>query len=281
VQFGQTGVSEFFFGKAFGNNHENLSARIWIEHYIVHAEYDLPVEVQVSGLSASTGPADNVTVYLGNGRELSASTRLSPVSKETTSNSQSYVGYLPSKLLQSHLSLTTKRQEEVQLIARIAFSGDRSAQVGSIFKLVLTDALLTDLSPSRVDGEHMVIPATFDVSVPGYYRMQANLFDKQSGAPISHINTAFMLSEQDNTADFKVHAVTLRAMGFDGPYVLKDFNLSRGPARPGDLSGYGLSLNDYFDVNGHDLSLYEDTEYVDPATQQRLEFLHRMAGAQP
>jgi len=146
--------------------------------------------------------------------------------------------------------------------------------------LRLKHATLTHLNSSYVEGAHLVIPAHFDVSVPGYYRVQANLFDEKSQQPISHINTAFLLTKRQNSGMLKVHASTLRSKGFSGPYSLTHFDITRGPSKPGDKTGYGSSEEKSFKIEGFDLNSYSHEAYDDPKNRQRLEFLQKMAGVQ-
>jgi hypothetical protein len=61
---------------------------------------------------------------------------------------------------------------------------------------------------------------------------------------------------------------------------LKDFDITRGPAHPGDKTGYGSSSSEEFSVQGFDLNSYSHEPYHDPKNQQRLEFLQKMAGIQ-
>jgi len=162
--------------------------------------------------------------------------------------------------------------------AEIDFNGNSPAKISAVFKLAGTDATLTNLDEAYIDGAHLIIPAQFDVAVPGYYRIQANLYDSASQQPISHLNSAFLLTKRENSGLLKVHAVTLRSQGSPGPYQLRDINVTRGPEKPGDKTGYGFSKQSSYEVNGFDLSHYSDEEFVDPKNQQRLEFLQKMAG---
>lgn len=251
---------------------EKLSASIVLPHYIVHKDDDLPLEVHVSGLNSTTVSVDAVEAYLAHRGSAQHTVKLSYQSEQD--GALVFGGVIPATALETQESI------ETHAFADITFSDSQKAKVSAVFKLVGTDATLTGLEASYVDGEHLVIPAKFDVNVDGYYRVQANLFDKQSNNPISHINASFVLNGNDNQGLLKVHAVTLRAQGYAGPYILRDINVTRGPAKPGDRTGYGVASAEQYDVAGYDLSIYDDTEYVDPKSQRRLDFLKRLAGAQ-
>jgi hypothetical protein len=251
---------------------EALSASIVLDHYIVHRDQELPVEVHISGAQQGQWQVRSVTTHIGNDGDDDEPVQLSL--KGEQSGKMVYEGKLPTSLFEDIAS------GEVPLVADIEFSPNEDARVSAIFKLVGTDATLTDIGQSYVEGAHLVIPATFDVEVSGFYRVQANLFDKATGSPISHINTTFMLNKTDNEGVLKVHAVTLRNQGSIGPYVLRDWNITRGPASPGDKTGYGAASKPTYDIEGFDLEVYDDAEYIDAKNQQRLAFLQRMAGIQ-
>jgi len=249
---------------------EDLSAAIVLSEYIVSRDENLSVSVQVSGEALNNVTPEFVSVYLSDkGKQTKALELSSVVSSE---GMLTYSGSLDKALF------SDIENSEVILIAELEFNNDEQAKVSAVFKLMGTDATLTSISDSFVEGAHLMIPTSFDVSNPGYYRVEANLFDKKSQEPISHLNSAFLLTKRENTGLLKIHASTLRSKGFEGPYILTDFNITRRPAKPGDKTGYGRSEEESFTVEGFDFSLYSQEDYVDPKNQQRLEFLQKMAG---
>ena len=169
-------------------------------------------------------------------------------------------------------------EKDVILSADITFDNLKQAKVNRIFKLVGNQAVLESLSTSYVDDTDLVIPANFSVETEGYYRVQANLFDKNTMEPISHLNSAFTLESGRSSGLLKVHAETLRNKGFSGPYILKDFNITLSPAAPGEQTGYGSSKHASYDIQGFDLDSYSREAYQDQHSEQRLQFLQKMAG---
>jgi hypothetical protein len=249
---------------------QGLSAAIVLSEYIVSRDDDLTVKVQVSGEALSSVTPEVISVYLSDkGKHTKTLALTSVVSSE---GMLTYTGIMDKTLF------SDIENSEVMIIAELDFNNDEQAKVSAVFKLMGTEATLTSISDSFVEGAHLIIPTSFDVSTPGYYRIEANLFDKASQTPISHLNSAFLLTKRENTGLLKIHASTLRSKGFVGPYILTDFNITRRPAKPGDKTGYGRSEEDSFAVQGFDFSLYSQEEYVDPKNQQRLEFLQKMAG---
>ena len=167
---------------------------------------------------------------------------------------------------------------EVAMVADVKLTDGSTVRGAGVIELYEAIATLNYLGDAYVDGADLVIPAHFDVRQQGYYRVQANLYDAQTLNPVSHVNAAFVLSEQDNTGLLKVHAVTLRDKNAPGPYVLKDFNIMRSPARPGDLTRFGSAVKSEYTVRGFSLDSYSDEPYVDPQAQQSQEFLDRISG---
>lgn len=77
-----------------------------------------------------------------------------------------------------------------------------------------------------------------------------------------------------------MHAVTLRAAGEAGPYVLRDVDITRLPDQPGDATGYGSAVAASFPVRGFPLDAYSNEPWDDPEARQRLQFLQRLSSTQ-
>ena len=251
---------------------DDLSAGIVLPQYIVSRDENLPVNVEVKGAQISEVQPQHVSVYLSDHSE--TENRIDLTSASYSDGVFTYSGVLDKEMF------STLDNRESMIFSKITFDNNEQAIVSAVFKLVGTDATMTHLDDSYVDGAHLIIPANFDISKQGYYRVEANLFDKNSQKPISHLNSSFLLSNKENKGLLKVHASTLRSKGYAGPYQLTDFNITRGPSKPGDKTGYGTSKEDTFNVEGFDLNAYSHEEYEDPKNKQRLEFLQKMAGIQ-
>lgn len=245
----------------------NTSAEIIIPRFIVTRDESIPVSVKIHSTGEDTPQAQEVTLTLGsNQKEIALK---SSSSSGGTSNFNTLI---------SSAELQNIQETDVILSANIIFENAKHAKVSTLFKLVGTEAILESLSDSYVEGSDLVIPANFSVDISGHYRVQANLFDKATLSPISHLNNTFKLDSGNSSGLLKVHAETLRSKGFAGPYVLKDFNVTRSPSAPGDLTGYGSSKEESFVIQGFDLDSYSREAYEDQQSQQRLQFLQKMAG---
>ena len=250
---------------------DGLSAAIVLPHYVINHQQDLPIQVLINGGLKNNLKVKSIFVYLQGDSDKQQAVQLS--AQSSTVDSYTFSGSYPAA------SFPEKSEAETLIFAEVHFSNDEQVKISAVFKLVGNDAMLSSLDKAFVEGSHLMIPANFDVSVTGYYRVQANLFDEETKQPVSHLNSAFLLSKQKNTGFLRVHASTLRSQGSAGPYLLTDFNITRGPAHPGDKTGYGSSKEQSYKVEGFDLSHYSDEDYVDPQNQQRLEFLQKMAGS--
>lgn len=168
---------------------------------------------------------------------------------------------------------------EAVLVARVSFAQAESAVVTAMVKTYESAAQLLRLGDARIEGADLVIPAKLDVKTPGFYRISANLFNADGTVPVSHLNAEFALAAGSSMQPLKVHAVTLRAKGDAGPYVLRDIDITRAPDAPGDATGYGSSAADRYDVRGFPLAAYSEEAWVDPANEQRQKFLEKLANA--
>ena len=245
---------------------KNTSVEIIIPRFIVTRDESFPVTVKV----ISSG--ENAPLVQTLALSISKKEYELPLKSSSASHNESEFSAFVSKSL-----LKSIKETDVIISANIVFDNLKKAKVSSLFKLVGNEVVLEDLSRSYVDGTDLVIPANFSVDISGHYRVQANLFDKESLTPISHLNNTFKLESGSDTGLLKVHAETLRSKGFAGPYLLKDFNITRSPSAPGEQTGYGTSKSESYDIQGYDLDSYSREKYEDKHSQQRLQFLQKMA----
>lgn len=245
----------------------DLSVSIELPQYII--DMAQPVPVRVVAQSASVRVAGVSVMLKGTGGGASGAVPL--LAANGSSNVQIFEGVL------SASDLAAAGPGEAAVMAQLSLPAGKSASVAAMVQIYASAADLLYLGDAFVDGPHLVIPAHFRVNNPGYYRVQANLYDAASGAPVSHLNSTFTLSESDNTGLLKVHAVTLREMQAAGPYLLKDFNIVRSPARPGEQTGFGSSAQASFQIQGFSLDRYSDDPYINEAAIQRQNFLDRIS----
>jgi hypothetical protein len=246
-----------------------MSASMVLDRYIVNRGADLPVKVIIRGGQKDGNFAVGVDLSLSDKGK--TRTLISLSESDGNENTSIYTGTIPAGMLKE------AGPGEVTLIAGIAFAHGDQASTAAVVKVYENTATLMRLGEPYVDGADLVIPAYLDVEKPGRYRFEANLFDESGGQPISHLNSVFTLSREDNEGLVRVHAATLRAKGSPGPYLLKDINITMPPPSPGDTTGYASATAESFSIRGYDLDRYSDEAYENPQNSQRLEFLQKMA----
>lgn len=258
--------------KASLANMPGLTATLLLDHYIIDRSKDQPVQVQLVAEPGSTGAvsATKVNVWLQQKRQRSAAMTLLPAEGV----GQVFSGILPAT------SLRSVPLGETAVVAQVEFSNGERSNVTAMVKLYEPEARLLRLGDARVDDADLVIPATFEVIRAGHYLVAANLFNAGTNEPVSHLNAELDLSSDNRNGLLKVHTVTLRAKHAAGPYVLRDFDITRLPDTPGELTSYGSVAVESFAVKGFPLDSYSNEPYVDPEAQQRADFLKKLAAGQ-
>ncbi|PKM21729.1 MAG: hypothetical protein CVV10_07875 [Gammaproteobacteria bacterium HGW-Gammaproteobacteria-14] len=255
------------------SNAPSLKVSIELPQYVLDRSHDLPVKVVVANEGDSTS---TLRVTGGQVAIRHSAGRGSPMPLESTTlqgNVETFLAMIPAS------ELASLPDTEVTVTAQLKLSDGESSVVTAVARLYESVANLNYLGSAYVDGAHLVIPAHFDVTQSGYYRVQANLFS-ETGVPVSHLNAAFMLSGDNAVGLMKVHAVTLREKDIAGPYVFRDINVMRMPSGPGEQTQYGSASATSYPVAAFPLTMYNDEAYEDPATQQRIKFLEALSGAE-
>ncbi|HEX5276139.1 MAG TPA: hypothetical protein VFW42_00550 [Fluviicoccus sp.] len=243
-----------------------LSASLVLDRYILDRNADQPVKVVLAG---NPGTREGVSlsaanVWLQQNGRRSAMTALAD-------NGQAFSGVINAAVLRS------LPPGETAVMAQLELSNGQRTNVSAMIRLYEPQARLVRLGESRVEGADLVIPANFEVRSPGHYLVAANLFTADGREPVSHLNAELALSPANPAGLLKVHAVTLRTKGTEGPYLLKDFDITRLPDAPGDATGFGSTALETATVRGFPLDSYSPEPYEDPAAAEKLAFLQKMA----
>jgi hypothetical protein len=259
-------------------NAPGVTATLVLAQSIVDRGVALPVRVLIAAEHGTEAIAGDmaVRVMLQRKGQRSAMVTLASASEAAAEAgvARAFTGELSAEVLRS------VPEGEAAVIAELVFESGEYANATAPVTLYEAAARLLRVGDARVEGADLVIPAYFDVQKPGQYRVAGNLFRADGGQPVSHLNAQFALSAQNSAGLLKVHAVTLRATAAEGPYVLRDIDITRMPDKPGDLTAYGSTTGETFAVRGFPLDAYSHEPFEDPAAKQRLEFLQKMAGAQ-
>ena len=166
--------------------------------------------------------------------------------------------------------------QELQIRASIKM-GESETLLVSPIQYAHKCAQLLGARKSYLEGSDLIIPLEFEVHEPGHYQVRANLYDKIN-QPISHLIMKASLGNEENLVLLKVHSQILRDRQAPGPYILREFNITKLPSIPGEITKYAASNVDQIEVDGFELNLYDDTPYVNEEAKKHLEFLKQLAG---
>ena len=164
---------------------------------------------------------------------------------------------------------------EIGIVAEFTVDGQLyaiSSQVG--YPNIV--ATLDRVGSAEVQAEYLQIPMHINTSSPGIHAISGNLYDAESGTPLVHLSAVEELASKSGVIFLKAHIVSLKKMGYEGPYELKDISLSRGPSAPRNVTEQGLIDVASVSIAGFPFSDYEDIPYVDERAQARLNFLTQL-----
>lgn len=232
--------------------------------------HEEPIEVSVTVQAAGRLPdLLGVKIEIMDGSKVLAELSLRAVD-ETASSKRYFASYQPGSNERSEWNMA------LQMVATVELRSGGETTLVSPFKYSKKHVVLTGVERSLVRGADLVIPLKVKVYTDGRYQFRANLYT-ESGHPISHLSIKENLSGLKDDIAFKVHSSLLRESNAAGPYMLREFNITKVPAIPGQKTEYGISEKDQYQANGFPLDQYSNEPYIDPMNQARLNFLKQMA----
>jgi hypothetical protein len=142
------------------------------------------------------------------------------------------------------------------------------------------EARLEGIAWARPEADFLTIALQYAVNRGGYYYTTAVLAASQDGRPLIQLQGEGQLQQGNSLLLLKAHVSALKAVGSEGPYILRSFNSYRG-AETGELFDKPVSsLSPSYPVAGYAFDQYEDNEYVDPLAQERADFLRQLGDLQ-
>jgi len=134
-------------------------------------------------------------------------------------------------------------------------------------------AQLVAISYARQEAENLVVALQYSVFQAGYYFVRAVLEDAQTGQPLLQLQGENRLNQGNSTLPLRAHISALRAMGSEGPYVLRSIQTYRG-AEQGEAYDVPASTSQArFEIPGFPFEQYDNIPYQDDVAEERLEFL--------
>lgn len=163
-----------------------------------------------------------------------------------------------------------------ELILKVNINELGSKQpITALFQYVSPVAEVVAVDDRYPDNADIVIPVAIEVTKAGLYRLRANLYSQQN-QPIAILTGQEKLSQGIQNLPLKVHKSVLG--GYEGPYQLTTFQLEKRSASPGELTEYGTSQQESYEIESLTLSLLSDDPYQPSENElKRLKFLEKMA----
>lgn len=142
-----------------------------------------------------------------------------------------------------------------------------------------TSALLEGVQKTRQQGAFLQIPLAFAVYQTGYYFVDAFLDDAATGQPLLQLQGEGDMQQGNDVLTLNAHIAALKDAGSAGPYRLRVVNTFLA-GLPGESNDLPATISNPFgyEIDGFPFSQYEDTPYVDPEVQERIDFLREIGG---
>lgn len=180
-------------------------------------------------------------------------------------------------------SALSPSQNYGEMIAQVEVQiGDELFSTTVPFNLLETfSARLENVAVPRLDGAFLMIPLEFSVSQPGYYFVQAYLYDQKTDTPLVKLHTEGQMQVGNDRLTLRAHYHALKDAGSSGPYTLKVFRAYRSAAgSQGEYQDVPASIAaSAFAVSGFEFEDYEDSDYVDPEMQRRIAALRELGAS--
>jgi len=176
-------------------------------------------------------------------------------------------GQIPREAL---LALTLKLEDGRSLAQTVPFfyNGSPSARVENVLN-------------SRQDGAFLFIPLQYNVFESGYYFVDAILDDATTGQPLLQLQTEGRMQLGNGLLTLKAHIHALMDAGSPGPYTLRVVSSFRAGtlSETRDVPATVSRPNGYY-VQGVPFDQYDDTPFVDPEVQERIDFLEELGNGE-
>lgn len=131
------------------------------------------------------------------------------------------------------------------------------------------------LGSPRVSNNDLVIPVHFDANEPGFYALAAQLY--HNGRAVAQLQTEKRLDGTTDTLELKAHGSVLADREITGELELRNLQIRRLPARPGDRTDYGFGPEEGYSFSPPDLDGLTDSPASDLESEQRAALLQKLA----
>ncbi|MFT6045340.1 MAG: hypothetical protein ACI9WC_001040 [Arenicella sp.] len=151
--------------------------------------------------------------------------------------------------------------------------GDQQLFTTVGFRYARASAQLVSISHVRQNAAELIIPLQYNVYQDGYYFVKAILEDAEDSRPLIQLQSEGRLAQGNAILELRAHISALKAQGSAGPYILRSVQTYRGAEVGETFDSPASTSQQTFSIPGFPFSDYQDTEYEDPLTAERVEFL--------
>ena len=137
-------------------------------------------------------------------------------------------------------------------------------------------ATLVGVAYARPEAENLIVALQYSVFNAGYYFVSAVLEDAQSGQPLVQLQGEGRMPQGNGTLVLKAHSHALKAMGSEGPYILRSIQTYRGAESGEQFDVPSNSVQPQYPVQGFPFNEYDDVAFQDEMAAERLEFLRNL-----
>ena len=156
--------------------------------------------------------------------------------------------------------------------------GDETLLTTVPFRYSQASAQLLGVQYARPEAENLVIALQYSVYQSGYYFVSAILEDAASGRPLLQLQGESRLNQGNAVLILRAHSSALRAMGSEGPYLLRSIKTHRGSETGESYDVPASSLQAQYGIAGYPFDQYDDTPHHDEDAQDRIDFLENLGG---
>ncbi len=231
---------------------------VTLEKYRFVQEEDILVAASITG-SQVVGPSLDATLESPESRQAIASTTL-----QNEAGAPYYEGIIEADA----------EPGEYRLIVEATIDGKPVRHVSTL--TIEPDLGEFDgLGDPRVTNNDLIIPVHFDAKDPGFYALSAQLY--HNGRALAQLQAEKRLDGTTDTLELKAHGSVLAHREISGNLELRNLQIRRLPASPGDRTDYGYGPDDGYSFSPPDLDGLTDSPAGDPESEQRAALMQRLA----
>ena len=177
-------------------------------------------------------------------------------------------------------SLVPASAFSAEMILKVTATVDQKPMFTTLgFRFNIAPATLQAIPYVQANGAYLEIPLQYAVNTAGYYFVSAILADQASAQPLVRLQAEGRMPQGNGVLTLKAHQGALRAVGSEGPYILRSINSYRGAEEGETFDLPANSVQPEFYIQGFPFGEYSDEPYSNAENDERLEFLKDIGNA--